>query len=143
MHRGDAASDWESLPEWLVLFSDSPPVGFRRFLKAGFRHVRALAFDAMFDTWIMYDAQLDQLVVRPIDRATVTSLLSFTHWSGGKVLRAAARKRRLSWRPPSCAAAVGELLGVSALTPFGLHRTLLANGATELKQHGLSQATEA
>jgi hypothetical protein len=119
---------------WLVFFRDG---GVQRWwnalLRPGFRHVSAAAWFDREQRWVFVDPAYSQTVIRVVeDGPAATALLG--HWTqeSAAVLRVRSGAAR-SFVPPvmGCVGQVKALLGVRcrALSPFGFHRHLLAQGA--------------
>lgn len=125
------------LPCWYVAFVDSAQTAWwLRWLKPGFRHCEAFAWDEASGRWVVAGAHLDVSVVRALTNEMFAAYQAELHRRGAVIVLANAQGGG-RWRPApfSCVSLVASLLGLPglcAVRPYGLYRKLLALGATEV-----------
>jgi hypothetical protein len=122
------------LKNWYVAFSDARvQMRFQRFLKPGFRHVRAFGFDAAAGVWLLFDPGWDGIIIRAFKNPTH---LITEAYAAGPVLYCET-KTEIVWKPRfimACTSQVCHLLGVNLFvhTPWNLFCALKKRGASEL-----------
>lgn len=130
----------EPLPVWYVAFVDGEKAWWWRFVRPGFRHVIAFAWQERAKAWLIVSPEMrDTSVIRLLDEAEFTALYAFLAARRAHLLlaRTALEPQRRLFRPWICSLVVGALLGVAprrALSPFRLYRSLLASGARIVKE---------
>ncbi|HFD16865.1 MAG TPA: hypothetical protein ENJ38_11260 [Rhodospirillales bacterium] len=124
----------QPLSEWLIAFVD---YGERhwwcRFLRRGFRHVFALGYDPTTEQWVLADAKIGGMILRPIDGPTADLVIADGR-QHGRWLRCPAWHRGPAIPRPclTCVGMIEHLLGVpwiASWTPYRLYRRLLEAGA--------------
>lgn len=130
------------LPAWYVAFHNSQqPQWWARFLKPGFQHVFAFAWDERGGRWVIVNYGLEASYVRALDANEIAAV-----WANLAAMEATVVLARVECAPrriprllASCVTNVAALLGlpgVCALTPFALYRTLLKrNAVTVMREH--------
>jgi hypothetical protein len=122
------------LKNWYVCFSDSNRMmPLQRFLKRGFRHVKAFAFDPAAGVWIIFDPGWDGIVIRAV--ADPASLIAQAYIEGPVLYCEASDKTVIKPRLfMACTSQICHLLGVNLFvhTPWALFRALKKRGASEL-----------
>lgn len=125
------------LKHWYVCFSDSNHnMPGQKFLKRGFRHVRAFAFDPVPAVWVIFDPGWDGIVIRAVSDPVKIQQMFINAYMQGPVLYCKVEGAAI-WKPRfvmACTSQICHLLGVDLLvhTPFRLFRALKERGATEL-----------
>jgi hypothetical protein len=122
------------IPEWHVAFGDwGANIWWHRLCRKGFRHVLAFGYDARAKVWVVVETAFDGLTVSTIAPEALDALISELWRLDAKILRCRVegngpKRLRLF---ASCVTVILALLGlpVSAVSPYGLYRTLLARGA--------------
>jgi hypothetical protein len=125
------------LKHWYVCFSDSNQnIPMQTWLKPGFRHVRAFAFDAASGAWVTFDPGWDGITIRAItDPVKVKRMITHAYVKGPvlyckTVGEPVFRPRFLMF----CTSQICHLLGVNLLvhTPWRLFCALKERGASEI-----------
>lgn len=126
------------LPAWYVVFQDADAIWVHRWLKPGFRHCWAFAWDEGAARWLVFDPLFDGIYLRTVDEAALSGALAQPALASATIVlapRVGARSTRPHFMA-TCVTAIAALLGLGArraLTPHGLYRTLLAEGAVVVK----------
>ena len=126
------------LPAWYVAFHDARrDLFWLRFLKAGFQHCFAFAWDADGGRWVIVNVAFDGGYVRALTDDAAGAMWGNLRALGARVLL--ARTENAGPRRPrlvgTCVTSVAAVLGLAApcaLTPFALYRTLLSRGAIQV-----------
>lgn len=126
----------KALPVWQVAFLDEGRyVWWQRFLKRGFSHCLAFAWDAEAERWLIVNPGFDGGLVRAVSREKFTGVLAALRLMGATIVRA-RRGEGGPMRPKlllTCVSVITVLLALErccALTPYALYRHLLRRGAT-------------
>ena len=125
----------ERLPAWFVVFQDADRIFVHRWLRPGFRHCWAFAWDESAGRWLVFEPLFDGMMLRTVD----DDLMAATIALPGSTIVLAECENATATRPAllaTCVSAMQALLGLRcrrALTPYGLYRTLLASGAVVVK----------
>ena len=127
----------QRLKHWYVCFSDSNvTMPLQRFLKKGFKHVHAFAYDAKAKCWLTFDPGWDGIVIRAItDPKDVTRMFTKAYVEG-PILYCEMRGETV-WKPRivvACTSQICHLLGENLLvhTPYRLFCALKKRGATTI-----------
>ncbi|MCA0451219.1 MAG: hypothetical protein LCH62_15855 [Proteobacteria bacterium] len=129
-------SQTERLPAWFVVFQDANRIFVHRWLKPGFRHCWAFAWDEPAGRWLVFEPLFDGMFLRTVDG----DLMGATIAQPGNTIVLAQCEYAVATRPAllaTCVSAMQALLGLRsrrALTPYGLYRTLLASGAVVVRE---------
>lgn len=126
------------ITQWYVGFigdhQGRPARWFDIFTDKNFRHVLAIGYDPMLKVWVYYDPNIysTHVQVYDPDDENLNSLIYFVK-TNGAWLRVKPRNKAClfgRWRH-YCVPAVKHLVGSasSALTPKGLYRDLVREGA--------------
>ncbi len=127
----------QPLMDWYVAFVDADRAPWHRFMKRGFRHCYAFAWDELADRWVLLEPGFDGVYLRPLRDETMGALWAQLHRDGAHVLLARAEGHRML-RPRlmlTCVTAIAALLGLRrccAVFPWQLYRTLRRRGAIEV-----------
>jgi hypothetical protein len=118
---------------WLIAFENPVrPAWWARFLRPGFRHIRACAYYPEANQWLFFNPTLRGTVIELWQGEDADCWLGEMALSATIVLRFPSKYER-SAAPMTfyCVGAIKGLLGLrsTALTPYGLYRDLLARGA--------------
>jgi len=125
------------LKNWYVCFSDANHnMPFQKYLKPGFRHVRAFSFDPASGAWLTFDPGWDGIVIRAITDPIKVKRMIINSYETGPVLYCKVEGKSV-WKPRfimACTSQICHLLGVDLLvhTPFRLFCALKVLGASEL-----------
>lgn len=125
---------------WLVFFSDGEGTAWwSRLLRPGFRHVEAAAWFAEQERWVWINPTWRGTAVTLYREREFDARLGHLVTQAAAVLRARSRFARgttpAAWH---CVGAIKALLGLKscALTPYGLFRHLLDDGAEPVEVPG-------
>jgi hypothetical protein len=125
------------LKNWYICFSDSVRlVPGQKYLKKGFRHVKAFAFDDNAAVWLTFDPGHDGIVIRAIKNDEQIVNLIANAYRAGPVLYCEV-EGKIIWKPRfimACTSQICHLLGVNLFvhTPWRLFCALKKLGASEL-----------
>ncbi len=127
----------EPLKEWFVVFIDEGEhIWWHRFLKKGFRHCLAFGFDNAAQRWLIMDPLFDGVYLRAHTGEQIDRFIGALIARDAVIIHAKTQghvigKPRLLL---TCVTAIAHLLAVkeSALTPYGLYRLLVRNGANHV-----------
>ncbi len=108
----------------------------QKFLKHGFRHVRAFAFDANAAVWLTFDPGHDGIVIRALNNDKQIERLIYNAYKNGPVLYVKT-EGKIIWKPRIfmvCTSQICHLLGIDLFvhTPWRLFCALKKRGASEL-----------
>lgn len=124
----------EPLRHWFVAFVSADRIRVHRWLKLGFQHCFAFAWDEAAGRWVVFDPGFACVYIRPIDDALAGALWAHLHGINATVLACDVEAHPL-FRPRlmvTCVTAIAALLGLRrcyAVTPYQLFRSLRARGA--------------
>lgn len=124
-----------AIKQWIVGFfdMDRPRMVFSPFLKKGFRHATAFAFDPDKDCWVSLDWGKRGLSINVMDNDETDRLIAFIEKYDGRFLVCTPEKAiyRFPLLPCWCVTAIRHLLGIKRpyFTPYQLYCALRKNGA--------------
>jgi hypothetical protein len=118
-----------------------------RFLKPGFRHVFLVGFVTEFGHWLLYEVLFHYSVVAIVSGDYAAGLLTIAMREGDVLTVRPEFHVKRRWQHALgfwCVPAIRHVLGLRcvAITPFGLHRYLLARGAVSLKAEAHEQSVQ-
>jgi hypothetical protein len=125
------------LGKWYIAFSDvHEPRWWQKYLKPGFQHVRAFAFDERAAVWITFNPGWDGIVIRALKHpGEITDLLTKAYIAGPVLY--CETEGGVVWKPRfimDCSSQICHLLGLNLFvhTPWRLFCALKLRGASEL-----------
>jgi hypothetical protein len=125
------------LKHWYVCFSDAKRMApGQKYLKKGFRHVKAFGFDPGANVWIIFDPGWEGISLRAISDTEQVQRLIAKAYSQGPVLYVETGNDKI-WKPRwfmVCSSEICHLVGMDLFvhTPWRLFCALKQRGATEL-----------
>jgi len=127
----------EQLKHWYVCFADSETLCWgQKYLKKGFRHVRAFGYDPGTNVWIVFDPAWEAIMLRTIDDPKRVEEMIKKAYKAGPILYVTTQHETI-WKPRwfmVCSSQICHLLGMDLFvhTPWRLFCALKQKGATEL-----------
>ena len=122
---------------WYVVFVAADRTIVHRFLKPGFQHCYAVAWDEAADRWVIIEPGFDGVYVRAVRDDVMAALWAELHRRRAHVLLARAERHQM-FRPRfmlTCVSAIAALLALRrccAVSPWQLYRSLRKRGAVEV-----------
>ena len=135
MNWGDASAVQPTL--WNVVFHPDSPSRLARLTLGRFKHVSAFAYVHGFKVWIFVDSCWGGLHLMHVPPVNSPSVVRAYLDSGCEILTLQRQTSHMGIETRlgfTCVTAVKHLLGLAsvALTPDGLYKAMIRNGATAL-----------
>jgi hypothetical protein len=133
---GAAITEYEPTHWMLVFWPRAAKDWVNRWVPGRFKHVSAIGYVARTQMWLFYDIQLPRTVIVAVPQDHGGELVAGRFMTNNAVLQMPVNLAGRRWgvMTPWCVGGIKHLIGLKscALTPDGLWRDCIANGAEVL-----------